>query len=163
MSRYVFTARRRAALRKARLASARKRRGKKLSRRGRVAVGVLGAGAIYLTGREIKGTNTYRKYRSKVTNVTTRKRVGYRTVVDKKQQSFNRYASRVMGRAYDDPPEYTGSIFNIPIYRRQFRTRQNRKMVFSQINGLYRGMPRTTFKSRRKDRKVKRKLKKQGY
>lgn len=61
---YVMTARRRAALRKAQLASARKRRGRKLSptakRRVKRAALVAGGTAVAaLTYREVKYTNTY--------------------------------------------------------------------------------------------------------
>ena len=159
---YRMTAARRAALRKAQLASARKRRGRKLSKK-KIAVGVLGVSTAYLVGREIKGTNTYMKNREKVKNITVKKRVGYKTVINKQEQSFNRYANSYMGRSPDDPPEYTGSIFRIPLYRRQFRTRQSRKHVFSTLDRFYQDRSRTTFKSRHKTRQVRRKAKRRGY
>lgn len=64
MPRHVMTARRRVALRKAQLVSARKRRGKRMSpetKRKLKKAGIISAGVVaaVLVGREIKVTNTY--------------------------------------------------------------------------------------------------------
>lgn len=154
MARYVMTARRKAALRKAQLASARRRKG--ISRR-RVA-GVLGTVAVgYLVGREVTGTNTYRKNKAKVKNITKRKRVGYKTVkVSRKEYRFIKYAD-AMDAGYDNPAFNIGIDRKVrkPIYRRQFRTRQNRKEVFKSLDSLWVGRGRSTFSSRREYRKAK--------
>lgn len=160
MARHVMTARRKAALRKAQLASARKRKNR---RRKIIAGGVL-ASIGYLIGREITGTYTYRKNKSKIKNIRTKRLVGYRNAkISKREYRAIKHAD-AMEAGYDNPSSKIGldRKVRVPVYRRQFRTRQNRKDVFESINSLYAGK-RSTFASRRDYRQAKRDAKPKNF
>ena len=173
MRRYgQFTPARRAALHRASLISAAKRRGRAkspmISTNGhvgrnkairRAAIGVAAVGAAYVVGREVQGTNTYHKTKLKAYNVTTKRKVGTKRVqISKEEYRFIKAADAHMGTS-DTPPFKIGidSRVKINVYKKQLRTKQNRKDVFHSIDKMYKDVPRTTFKSRSQTRTKRRK------